>query len=73
MSELLGKLFGLFNINPIYGVTIIGAILSISYCRDFSRWDQLPNWHKSIILSTIIGTSVFAIFSLLIGTNIVKW
>jgi len=53
------------GIDPIYGITLLVLIVLVSYRKDIQRWEELPFWHKGIIISTTFGAIVLTIFSFL--------
>jgi hypothetical protein len=53
------------GIDPIYAITILSLLITLSYWRDFKNWNNTPNWAKRIPATTALGTAVFVIMSLL--------
>ena len=53
------------GIDPVYVVTIFCILIILSYWKDFRHWDKTPNWKKGIIKSTVFGTVITLIASIL--------
>lgn len=53
------------GIDPLYGLTILAWIIVVSYRNDIKRWEELPSWHRGLIVSAFFGATVFTIFSFL--------
>lgn len=54
-----------YGIDPIYFVTCIMLVVSVSYIRYLDTWDKLPGWKKKIITTMMICTIAFVFISLL--------
>lgn len=53
------------GIDPIYAVTILGIVISLSYWNYFKNWEEIEPFRKRIVISTLFGTSVLVIISIL--------
>ena len=55
-----------FGIEPFYILSIVAIIISVSYRNEIKKWSELPDWRKSLIISTIFGAVLFSLISVLI-------
>ena len=53
------------GIDPLYAVTIFSILIVISYWRNIKNWEKTPGWTKGLIRSTIFGTCILVIASIL--------
>lgn len=58
LAEQIRLLLERSGIDVIYAVTILGLLITASYYRDVQNWSKLEDWHKGIILSAALGTTV---------------
>lgn len=59
------------GIDPIYAVTIVTILITLSYRKDIKEWKELQGWRKLIIITTIIGAGFFSLISLLRLTGLI--
>ncbi len=67
-EELGRKLVHFFEdlgLDPLYSITVLVIIVTLSYYKDFQRKEELPFWHRGIMYSTFFGAIVLVFFSLL--------
>ncbi len=60
LSEFLGEL----GIDPLYFVTLIAIVISLSYLRHWDDWDSLAGYRKRWIGTVLITTAILVFFSL---------
>ncbi len=58
--------------NPLYAITGICIIVSLSYYKDFKKRDELPRWHLGLMYSAFFGTVVLSFFSFLQLIGVLK-
>ena len=73
LSNLLSDVFESLGLHAIFGVTLLGMLILLSYRKDIKQWRALRLWHKTIILSTFLGTIIFTIISILIILGLIAW
>ena len=61
------------GIDPVYGITILMLVVVISYRKDIKKWDELPFWHKGLIVSAFFAAIVASTFSLLQLIGVIDW
>jgi|AntRauMFilla1563_2_1112583.scaffolds.fasta_scaffold01350_5 hypothetical protein len=59
------------GIDPIYAGTLFSILIVFSYKNDIKNWDKLKGWQKGIIKSTIFGTIVMIVISILRLTGLI--
>ena len=69
MNDTIGKKLLQFfkdnGLDPLYTITIISIIISISYWNNYKNWDTLENSRKGLVISSIFASLIFVIMSLL--------
>ena len=63
--ETIYNILNKIGVDPIIFSAIIGIVISISYLKDIKNWNQIPSYNKSIVISTITGTLILILISLL--------
>lgn len=53
------------GIEPIYGITIISILITLSYWKDFKNWKDRPGWIKGLAGTSLVASIIFSIMSLL--------
>jgi hypothetical protein len=61
------------DIDPFYAITLFGVLISLSYWKDFKNWEKRPDWVKSLAGTTLVGTIIFSIISLLRLVGIINF
>jgi hypothetical protein len=65
LAERIVNFFQEVGINPLYAITALCIIITLSYWNDFKNWSELAGWNKRLAVSAVLASTVLLIFTLL--------
>lgn len=65
VAERIVEFFQGIGFNPLYAITVVCILITLSYWNDFKNWSELPGWNKRLAASAVLASVVLLIFSLL--------
>ena len=54
-----------YGIDPLYAMTIICILATLSYWKEFRRWEETDDWRKRLALSAALAAVVLTFFSVI--------
>lgn len=77
MRDIIGKKLLQFikdsGLDPLYTITVISILISLSYWHNYKNWGTLENSRRGLVISSIFASFIFIIMSFLRFIGIIKY
>ena len=65
LAKRIVEFFQEIGVNPLYAITMLCVLITLTYRNDFKSWAKLPRWNKGLAASSLLASIVLITFSIL--------
>ena len=67
------QFFKEIGIDPLYAITILSIIITLSYWKNYKNWKNLESSRKGLIISSLFASTVLILMSFLNIIGVIKY